>query len=113
LEAKLAMKKLWKQKNKPELIFAMSDEVLEGILQFINEQKINIPNDLILVAMSDGFLPRLSPFDISYVKTSGFNMGVSATNLLFDLIDKKQNEEKLYLTETPFYNNWQEDNYLI
>lgn len=86
----------------PDVVFAMSDEILAGIIQAANQLQLSIPNQLQVVAMSDGYLPQLLPTPIPYVETSGYRLGKQAIKLLFDLIDGKPTIEDTYFIDTPF-----------
>ncbi|KYP15564.1 LacI family DNA-binding transcriptional regulator [Flavihumibacter sp. CACIAM 22H1] len=86
--ARTAFRLAWQSDHRPAAVFAMSDELLSGIVQVIYQEKIRIPEDLFLVGISDGVLPSYLPFQFPYVKTSGFEMGTAAAGLLFQLIRK-------------------------
>ena len=87
-EAKKKMTELWQSDDRPDGVFAMSDEILSGIIQAVYELGIRVPEDLALVAISDGQLPLYIPFPIPYVKTSGYELGKASAALLFQLIMK-------------------------
>ncbi|MFD2527339.1 LacI family DNA-binding transcriptional regulator [Flavihumibacter stibioxidans] len=86
--AKQKLIECWNSENRPDAIFAMSDEILSGIIQAVYELGIRIPEDLHLVAISDGQLPLYVPFPIAFVRTSGYELGLAAAGLLFQLIMK-------------------------
>lgn len=62
-------------KNKPDAVFCMSDEILTGVMKVVQKLKINMPDELGVIAISDGFIPKLYWPDISYVETSGYKLG--------------------------------------
>ena len=62
-------------KNKPDAVFCMSDEILTGVMKVVQKLKIKIPEELGVIAISDGFIPKLYWPDISYVETSGYKLG--------------------------------------
>ena len=71
------------QKNKPAIVFCMSDEILIGAIKAIQTKKLVIPNDIGIIAISNGFIPTLYYPTITYVETSGFKLGKLAfTQLL-------------------------------
>ncbi len=63
------------EKNKPDAVFCMSDEILTGVMKVVQKLKIKIPDDLSVVAISDGFIPQLYFPEIAYAETSGFKLG--------------------------------------
>lgn len=85
-EAGNQFQKAWESITRPAGLFVMSDELLSGILPVLYKQKVRIPEELHLAAISDGELPRYLPFEFPYVRTSGYEMGQAATALLFQLI---------------------------
>ncbi|MBZ5858127.1 LacI family DNA-binding transcriptional regulator [Flavihumibacter profundi] len=87
-QAQQKMLDLWNSPQKPEAVFAMSDELLSGIVQAVYQLGIKIPDDLYLVSISDGWLPQFLPFPLPYVKTSGYELGKASAALLFKLIMK-------------------------
>lgn len=68
-------------------IFCMSDEILCGVMRALYELKAKIPDDVAVIAMSNGFMPRYFNPAISYVETSGYKLG----KLSFTAMEKKQN----------------------
>ena len=64
------------KKNKPAVVFCMSDEILAGSIKALQEFKINIPSDVKIITISnDGFIPKLFNPEITYVETSGYGLG--------------------------------------
>jgi DNA-binding LacI/PurR family transcriptional regulator len=87
---------------KPTSLFVMSDEILAGVVSASKKLHLDIPNDLDVVAISDGFFSRFSQYDIPYIETSGYLLGKKATELLFDLIDNPNLPVQELYIETPF-----------
>ena len=56
-------------------IFCMSDEIMCGVLRGLHQCGVPIPGQASLIAISNGFLPSLFAPEISYVKTSGYDLG--------------------------------------
>lgn len=67
-------------------VFCMSDEILCGVMRALYELKAKIPDDVAVIAMSNGFMPRYFNPPISYVETSGYKLG----KLSFVAMEKKQ-----------------------
>ncbi len=61
--------------KKPDAIFCMSDEILTGVMKSIQKKKLNIPYDVSIIAISNGFIPKLYYPEITYVETSGYKLG--------------------------------------
>lgn len=71
------------KKNMPAIIFCMSDEILIGAMQALQSKKIVVPDQIGIIAISNGFIPSLYYPTITYVETSGFKLGKLAfTQLL-------------------------------
>lgn len=62
-------------KNKPDAVFCMSDEILTGVMKVVQKLKINMPEELGVIAISDGYIPKLYWPDITYAETSGYKLG--------------------------------------
>jgi LacI family transcriptional regulator len=63
------------KKQQIDAIFCMSDEILTGTMKAIQELKINIPNDIGIIAISNGFFPHIYYPEITYVESSGYKLG--------------------------------------
>jgi LacI family transcriptional regulator len=89
-EAELETTKALKSKNKPEVIFCMSDEVLTGVMKSIQKSKLSIPEDVAVVSISnDSFIPSLYEPEITYIETSGYELGKLAFKRMLDYIGGK------------------------
>lgn len=62
-------------KNKPDIIFCMTDDILAGTMRAIQKQHLKIPDDVAVLAISDGFIPSLFHPQITHVKTAGKDLG--------------------------------------
>jgi LacI family transcriptional regulator len=64
------------KKNKPAVVFCMSDEILVGTVKALQHLKLKIPSDIKLITISnDGFIPKLFDPEITYIETSGYSLG--------------------------------------
>jgi LacI family transcriptional regulator len=61
--------------QKPDTIFCMSDEILTGAMKAIQRAALKIPDDIAVIAISNGFIPKLYFPEITYIETSGFQLG--------------------------------------
>ncbi len=85
----------------PEVIFCMSDEVLVGVMRSLQKAGKKIPEDVSVLAISDGFIPSLYYPRISYVETSGAKLA----NLAFSSMMASRagsNFEQELVTEVKF-----------
>jgi LacI family transcriptional regulator len=73
--AKQIVQQYLEKKNKIDTIFCMSDEILIGAMKAIQELNLSIPKDISIIAISNGFIPTLFHPQITYVETSGFQLG--------------------------------------
>lgn len=73
-------------KTNPDGIFCMSDELLTGVMKSVQKLKIKIPDDLSIVAISDGFIPQLYHPEIAYAETSGFKLGKLAFSRMMNYL---------------------------
>jgi LacI family transcriptional regulator len=62
-------------KEKPDCVFCMSDEILIGVMKALQKQRLSVPNDLGVIAISNGDIPKYYFPEITYVETSGFKLG--------------------------------------
>ncbi|WP_139125820.1 LacI family DNA-binding transcriptional regulator [Arcticibacter eurypsychrophilus] len=74
-EAATLLQIAYRSKTKPDAIFCMSDEILTGVMKAVQIEKINVPKDIGIVAISDGFIPQLYYPEITYAETSGYKLG--------------------------------------
>ncbi|MEO6734125.1 MAG: LacI family DNA-binding transcriptional regulator [Ferruginibacter sp.] len=61
--------------SKPDTVFCMSDEILTGVMKAIQRSSLKVPDDIAVIAISNGFIPRLYFPEITYVETSGYKLG--------------------------------------
>lgn len=101
IEAGEIFETLWSNPKRPDCLFLMSDEILEGVMKKVYQLKLNLPQEMKIISMSDGFLPTLYNFEFPYIKTSGFDLGKAAVDLLFKILDNKPMSTKTYYINTP------------
>lgn len=61
--------------QKPDTVFCMSDEILTGAMKAIQRAGLKIPEDISVITISNGFIPRLFYPEITYIETSGYKLG--------------------------------------
>lgn len=59
----------------PDAVFCMSDEILTGVMKAVQQLKITLPDELGIIAISNGVIPHYYYPEITYVETSGFKLG--------------------------------------
>lgn len=73
----------------PDHIFCMSDEILIGAMKVLKNAPLKIPEDISVLAISNGFIPGLFNPVISYVETSGFELGKLAIKRMLENMEAK------------------------
>jgi len=74
--------------TRPELIFCMSDEILTGTIMAINKKGLKIPTDISVLAVSNGFIPKICNPVITYIETSGTVLGKRAMKTFMEVLEK-------------------------
>jgi LacI family transcriptional regulator len=64
----------------------MSDELLIGTMQAIYKMKWTVPDDVAVLSISNGFLPALFNPSITYVETSGYELGKISMQRMIDFL---------------------------
>lgn len=72
--------------NSIDNIFAMSDEILVGVMKALHQSNVRIPDDISVLSISNGFLPGLFNPSITYVETSGFELGNLVMKRMMDYL---------------------------
>jgi LacI family transcriptional regulator len=85
------------KKNTPDVIFSMSDDILTGAMKAIRKMKLKVPEQIAVVSISNGFIPQLYDPEITYVETSGFNLGKMAFERLVHFNNGQTTAEELIL----------------
>ncbi len=62
-------------KEKPDTIFCMSDEILTGVMKAVQRNGLKVPDDISVITISNGEIPKLYFPEITYVETSGMKLG--------------------------------------
>ncbi len=83
IDAKQIVLEYFKTK-KADHIFCMSDEILIGVMQATYELALKIPQDVSILAISNGFIPGMFNPSITYVETSGYKLGKLAMKRMSD-----------------------------
>lgn len=81
----------FQQQKKPDAVFCMSDEILMGVMKTLMRLQISIPKETGVIALSDGSIPYLYYPEISFVETSGYNLGKLAFQRMKECLDGATN----------------------
>ena len=84
LEAEKIATKLLSKKT--DAVFCMSDEILTGVMKSIQKKKLKIPGDVSIIAISNGYIPKLYYPEITYVETSGYKLGKLAFSTMLSCL---------------------------
>jgi LacI family transcriptional regulator len=66
----------------------MSDEILTGTIMAINKKGLKIPRDIGVLAVSNGFIPKICNPEITYIETSGAILGKKAMKTFTEVLEK-------------------------
>lgn len=75
--------------NRPDHIFCMSDEILIGVMKVLKRSGLKIPDEVSVLAMSNGFIPGLLTPEITYIETSGYELGRLAMKRMLENMEDK------------------------
>lgn len=85
------------QSPRPDHIFCMSDEILIGVMKALNHSLLKIPADISVLSISNGFIPGLFKPEISYIETSGYELGKLAIKRMLENIANKTTPKAIIL----------------
>ncbi|MBL7748844.1 MAG: LacI family DNA-binding transcriptional regulator [Chitinophagaceae bacterium] len=77
------------QSRCPDHIFCMSDEILIGVMKSLKQSKLKIPEDVSVLAISNGFIPGLFNPEVTYIETSGYELGKLAIKRMLENMEGK------------------------
>lgn len=71
--------------HRPDVIFSMSDEILTGVMKGVQKLKLRVPEEIsILSICNNNFIPSLYDPPITFIETSGFDLGKLAFKRMMD-----------------------------
>ncbi|WP_316760854.1 LacI family DNA-binding transcriptional regulator [Pedobacter aquatilis] len=82
----MTLKALSNYKKNDFVVFCMSDETLAGAMKAIQRKGLKTPEDIGIIAISDGMIPKLFYPEITYAETSGFKLGKLAFSRMMKCI---------------------------
>jgi DNA-binding LacI/PurR family transcriptional regulator len=83
--------KLLTEKHKPTAVFVHNDRMAVGLVRRARELGLAIPTDLSVVGFDDVPLSQLVDPPLTTVRQPGYELGVTATQKLFELINWENN----------------------
>ncbi len=95
--AKIAVKEALGNAEPPDHIFCMSDELLIGAMKSLNKSSLKIPKDISILAISNGFIPSLFSPEITYIETSGYELGKLAMKRMMENLENKSDPKPIIL----------------
>lgn len=96
-EAREAVSAALNKKTNPDHIFCMSDELLIGAVKALNKSGLTIPDDISILAISNGFIPALLNPEITYIETSGYDLGKLAISRMLENLQEKSPPKSILL----------------
>lgn len=93
-EAETEAEKNLKKKD-TDVVFCMSDEILAGMMKAVRTLKVVVPKKVAVIAISNGFIPQLFDPEITYIETSGMELGKLAFNRLMNFYSGQTTAQEL------------------
>ncbi len=78
--------KIMEQEPAITAFFTMSDELMVGAVQAIEQKRLRIPEEIAIIGISDGFAPEFYNPKITHIRHSGYEVGAEAARLLLGVI---------------------------
>ena len=83
-----------------DAVFAVNELFAVTIIKTANKIGLNVPNDLAVIAFTDGIISKYSTPTITTVSQSGIKMGNKAAKMLIERVESEEDEEdENYKTE--------------
>ena len=89
---KKAAQKMLTLKNRPEAIFAASDNIALGVMNAAGELGLKIPDDLAIVGFDDTNFSSNSKIRLTTVSQRKYEMGERGVQILIDLIENQESD---------------------
>ena len=83
-----------------DAVFAVNELFAVTIIKTANKRGLKVPEDLAVIAFTDGIISKYSTPTITTVSQSGAKMGNKAAQILIDRLENEdENEDENYVTE--------------
>ncbi|MFY7839040.1 MAG: LacI family DNA-binding transcriptional regulator [Lacibacter sp.] len=96
-EAENIAQRYFQLKKMPDAVFCMSDEILVGLMKCIQQLAIKVPAQTGIIALSDGYFPKIYYPEITYVETSGYRLGKLACERMMECLKGKEETTELFV----------------
>ncbi|MEA2043612.1 MAG: LacI family DNA-binding transcriptional regulator [Bacteroidota bacterium] len=96
-EGKQRMYELIQSGNIPDAIFTVNDHTAVGVLNALRNSNFRVPEDVLLVGFTNGFISTITSPQISSIEQNGFKIGSKAAELLVNRME--QEIDSGYITE--------------
>ncbi|MEJ8841693.1 LacI family DNA-binding transcriptional regulator [Lacibacter sp. H375] len=96
-EAENISKSYFQLKKQPDAVFCMSDEILTGVMKSVQKLKIGVPQQTGIISLSDGFFPKLYYPEITFVETSGYQLGKLACERMMQCVKGKEEPKEIFV----------------
>ena len=71
--------------HRPDVVFSMSDEILTGVMKGVQKLKLQVPDEIAILSIcNNNFIPSLYDPSITFIETSGFDLGKLAFKRMMD-----------------------------
>lgn|SRR5574343_400725 len=97
-EAFIQTTRQFSQADRPDTIFTMSDEILTGVMKALQRKQVQVPDEVGVISIcNDNFIPSLYFPEITFVETSGRDLGKLAFKRMMDHLGGKTFLQELTL----------------
>lgn len=76
-----------------DAVFAVNELFAVTIIKTANKMRLNVPNDLAVIAFTDGIISKYSTPTITTVSQKGKKMGAKAAKILIQRLESEEEEE--------------------
>ncbi len=97
LDGKIIVKKLLDNKRKFDGIFCANDQIAIGVIKYLNEVGIKIPEQVAIVGFSNEPVSDVITPSLTTIDQPGFEMGIKATELLLKNLNGKLASETIVM----------------
>jgi LacI family transcriptional regulator len=97
-ESERATLEVLKAKPRPDVIFCMGDMHLIGAMRAVHKLKLQVPDDISVISISNGLIPTMYDPKITYVETSGFKLGKLAFAQMLSCLRNDTTAEEVILS---------------
>ncbi|MEP7268734.1 MAG: LacI family DNA-binding transcriptional regulator [Saprospiraceae bacterium] len=83
----------------PDGLYLMTDEIMLGAMPAINKKGLKVPDDISVIAISDGYLAQYMLPRVSHMKHDGYELGNLSAQKIIQYINNKQHNIPINSTE--------------